>query len=84
MSLSGGRGISSGSLSGRGARCAAPGLRRAREAAGVSREELAEKTGYTVQTLAALEDGETVHRMNVSRIAAALGVDPALLRGETP
>ncbi len=73
-----------GSLEERGGRCRAPGLRQAREAAGVTQAELAEKTGYSTSLLNALEGGggKTVHRMVVSRIAAVLGVDPALLRGE--
>lgn len=73
---------SRGDLEGRGGQCKAPGLRPAREAAGVTLQELAEKTGYGTGQLAAIEGGEMVHRLCVSRIAATLGVDPALLRGE--
>ncbi len=69
-----------GSLVQRGARSAAPGLRQAREAAGVTQAELAAKTGWSVQALAALEGGAVVSMTEVSRVAAALGVDPAALR----
>ncbi len=79
----GGRGISRGSLYGRGARSAAPGLRKAREAAGLSQQELAEKTGYSVQIIAALEAGAVVRMTEVSRVASALGVAPQELRGQS-
>jgi ribosome-binding protein aMBF1 (putative translation factor) len=83
VSASRGRWTSRGDLEGRGGQCHAPGLREAREAAGVTLEELAETTGYTPGQLRSIEDGQRVHRMVVSRISAALGVDHALLRGES-
>ncbi len=68
----------------RGAECQAPGLRQAREAAGLSQAELAERVGcYTTGQLNAIEQGQVVPCVAVSRIAAALGVDPAMLRGYT-
>lgn len=66
----------------RAARCEAPGLRWAREAAGMTLEQLAEKAGYSVGVVADIEDGKIVHRMVVSRLAGVLGADPAVLRGE--
>jgi transcriptional regulator with XRE-family HTH domain len=69
-------------LGGFGSQSAAPGLKSAREAAGLTLGELSQRTGYPVQTLAALEGGLVVRMTEVSRVAAALGVDPAVLRGD--
>lgn len=66
----------------RAAQCEAPGLRWAREAAGMTLEQLAERAGYTAAVVADIEDGKIVHRMVVSRLAGVLGADPAVLRGE--
>lgn len=48
----------------------------------MTQAQLAEKVGYDIGMVAAIEEGETVHRLSVSRLAAVLGVDPARLRGE--
>lgn len=69
-------------MEGSGAHCQAPGLRRAREAAGMTQAQLAEKVGYTAGVVAEIEEGRIVHRIVVSRLAATLGADPARLRGE--
>ncbi len=61
----------------------APGLREAREAAGVSVEALSELTGYPVDFLRRMEDeGQTAPRVVTSRISAVLGVEHAKVRGE--
>ncbi len=63
----------------------APGLREAREAAGVSVEALSELTGYPADFLRRMEDeGQTAPRMATSRISAVLGVEHTAVRGEGP
>jgi len=51
----------------------APGLRAAREAAGLTVEELGERCGYGAGVVAALEAGGTAHSQTISRIAANTG-----------
>ncbi len=64
---------------------AAPGLKAAREAQGVTLEGLAEFTGYAVAHLRTIEeDGQTVPRIVTSRISAVLGVEHLDVRGEDP
>jgi ribosome-binding protein aMBF1 (putative translation factor) len=64
---------------------AAPGMKDAREAAGVSLAELAELTNYPVGLLAEIEAGNVpVPRLTTSRISAALGAEHVAVRGEGP
>lgn len=52
-------------------------IQQAREAAGLSREGLAYKSGSSLRTIERIESGEvTPHRATIRAIAAALGVDP--------
>jgi transcriptional regulator with XRE-family HTH domain len=64
---------------------AAPGLKEAREAAGVTLEGLAELTGYPADFLQRMEnEGQTAPRVVTSRISAVLGVEHVAVRGEGP
>src|SRR5580693_4028021 len=51
-------------------------LRQARQAAGLTQEELADKTGLSVRTLGDLERGRTArpHRKSLELLAEALGL----------
>ena len=61
----------------------APGMKEAREAAGVSLSELSEMTGYSSDLLRKIEAGDVpVPRITTSRISAVLGVETPLVRGE--
>jgi transcriptional regulator with XRE-family HTH domain len=60
----------------------APGMREAREAAGMSLEELAAQTGYPAYVLAELERGtRPAPRIVTSRISAVLGATTVDVRG---
>jgi ribosome-binding protein aMBF1 (putative translation factor) len=64
---------------------AAPGMKEAREAAGVSLGELAELTNYPVDLLRKIEAGNVpVPRITTSRISAALATEHTAVRGEGP
>ncbi len=64
---------------------AAPGMKEAREAQGVTLEALSELTGYPVDFLRRMEDeGQTAPRVVTSRISAVLGVEHTAVRGEGP
>ncbi len=64
---------------------AAPGMKEAREAAGLSLAELAELTNYPPDLLRKIEAGNVpVPRVTTSRISAALGVEHVAVRGEGP
>jgi ribosome-binding protein aMBF1 (putative translation factor) len=59
------------------------GLAEAREAAGVSIEELAQRTGYDASVIRSMEAGEPFHTVSISRVSAALGDhDLRQVRGE--
>ena len=61
----------------------APGMKEAREAAGLSLAVLAGLTGYPADLLAKIEAGDVpVPRITTSRISAVLGVETPLVRGE--
>ncbi len=61
----------------------APGMRTAREAAGVSLAELSEMTNYPVDLLAKIEAGDLpVPRLTTSRISAVLATEHTAVRGE--
>ena len=63
----------------------APGMKDAREAAGVSLAELAELTGYSSDLLAKIEAGDLpVPRLTTSRISAVLATEHTAVRGEGP
>lgn len=63
----------------------APGLQATREAAGLTQEQLAERAGYALAVVSALENGGTAHTVTISRLAAACGVhDLRVVRGEGP
>ncbi len=63
----------------------APGLKAAREAAGVTLEALAELVGYPADYLRRMEDeGLTAPRIVTSRLSAVLGVEHTVIRGEQP
>ena len=62
---------------------AAPGLKAAREARGVTLEALAELAGYPADYLRRMEDeGQTAPRIVTSRLSAVLGVEHTVVRGE--
>lgn len=64
---------------------AAPGLKTAREAAGVDLEGLAELTGYSPDYLRRMEEeGQTAPRIVTSRISAVLSVEHLGVRNEKP
>ena len=64
---------------------AAPGLKAAREARGVTLEALAQLTGYPLEHLRKIEeDGQVAPRIVTSRISAVLGVEHLGVRGEQP
>lgn len=60
--------------------------RELRESRGWTQAELAEKSGVRVATLSAIENGRTkgIDFDTLERLAAALGVDPALLVVQEP
>ncbi len=61
----------------------APGMKEAREAAGVSLAELSEMTGYSSDLLAKIEAGDVpVPRITTSRISAVLATEHTKVRGE--
>jgi predicted transcriptional regulator len=61
----------------------APGMKEAREAAGLSLAELAELTNYPPDLLAKIEAGDVpVPRITTSRISAALATEHTKVRGE--
>lgn len=58
-------------------------MRAAREAQGVSRYGLADKTGLSLRAIERIENGEvTPQRSTITLIALALGVDTASLMTE--
>jgi transcriptional regulator with XRE-family HTH domain len=61
----------------------APGLEAARVAAGLTIAELAQRTGYPVSVIQALEAGGSAHTNTISRLAANIGPhDLRLIRKE--
>lgn len=61
----------------------APGLRAAREAAGMTIEEVAELSGYGVGVIASLEAGHPHHTVSISRVASVIpGHNLAEIRDE--
>jgi predicted transcriptional regulator len=61
----------------------APGMKEARESAGVSLAELAELTNYPPDLLAKIEAGDVpVPRVTTSRISAVLATEHTAVRGE--
>ena len=63
----------------------AVGLRAAREAAGMTVEEVARLCGYGPDMIRRMEDGHPYHTTEVSRAASVIpGHDLRLIRGEGP
>jgi DNA-binding XRE family transcriptional regulator len=61
----------------------APGLQAAREAAGMTREQVAALCGYSVRTVEAMENGTSFHWMSISRVASVIpGHDLSQIRAE--
>ena len=60
-------------------------VRRFRQAAGMSREELAEASGRSVRTIRRIENGEVETTLRVlADLGNGLGVDPAALLAKHP
>ena len=72
-------------MSERPTRLRAPGLRAAREAAGMTVEDVARLCGYGADTIRRMEAGDSYHIGEISRAASVIpGHDLRLIRGEGP